>query len=89
MKTPLIVLVSLAALLSTRGFASIVELNEVKKFDRQAYIGSNVELECDLKNFYDSPVLWRKLVGVSFVGVLYYMSISVLLLLCFFYYKSE
>lgn len=77
MKTPLIVLVSLAALLSTKGFASIVELSEVKKFDRQAYIGSNVELECDLKNFYDSPVLWRKLVGVSFVGVLYYMSISV------------
>lgn len=42
-----------------------VEIKEVNSFDRQAYVGAKIELECDLRNFYDSEIQWRKLVGVS------------------------
>ena len=42
-----------------------VEMKEVNRFDRQAYVGTNVELECDLRNFYDAEIRWRKVVGVN------------------------
>lgn len=63
-KIIIMTIVSLTAAAAVNASTSAVEMNEVNKFDRQAYVGTNVELECDLRNYYDADVQWRKLEGV-------------------------
>jgi hypothetical protein len=51
----------------------------IEKFDKQTTLGTNVELSCELTDYYASEVQWRKLEGVCYI-ITFENSISSLIL---------
>lgn len=44
-------------------FARIIRRNSVE-YEKIGFTGSDIELSCELTNYYGSDVLWRKVEGV-------------------------
>ena len=44
-------------------FARIIRRNSVE-YEKTGFTGSDIELGCELTNYYGSDVLWRKVEGV-------------------------
>jgi hypothetical protein len=47
-------------------FARIIRRNSVE-YEKLGFTGSDIELSCELTNYYGSDVLWRKVEGVTFI----------------------